>query len=343
MFDRLLRWLAGPPAPPEPEASPRRGARRLKRAGNDPGTKAGRSAAAPASAKAAQDKPTRRKADSAPPRASQAPSRREKSQPEKPEPTERELARAERERARAEREQAKAAKKQAKAEALAAKEQAKAALEQAKAEEHLRSLERRTETAEARLRDAEQREQALARRCQELSNLADQRAEQLRLAQLAPTHRAAVREPELSEAYFSPGEDCLQAIRRNITHTRRTLDICVFTITDDRVSNSILEAHRRGVAVRIITDNDKAEDQGSDIDRLARAGIEVREDQTEFHMHHKFALFDGQTVLTGSYNWTRGAAANNNENLVVSRDPLLVGPFEREFEKLWLRLARSSG
>ena len=37
---------------------------------------------------------------------------------------------------------------------------------------------------------------------------------------------------------------------------RATLDICVFTIADDRLTESILAAHRRGVAVRIITDEE---------------------------------------------------------------------------------------
>ena len=26
------------------------------------------------------------------------------------------------------------------------------------------------------------------------------------------------------------------------------------------------------------------------------------------HMHHKFAIFDGERLINGSYNWTRGAA-----------------------------------
>jgi cardiolipin hydrolase len=89
------------------------------------------------------------------------------------------------------------------------------------------------------------------------------------------------------------------------------VDICVFTITDDRVADQILAAHRRGVAVRIISDDEKAFDEGSDIDRLRHAGVPVRVDSSVHHMHHKFALFDGRRLLTGSYNWTRAAARDN--------------------------------
>ena len=48
---------------------------------------------------------------------------------------------------------------------------------------------------------------------------------------------------------------------------------------------------------------------------------------------------DGATLLTGSYNWTRSAAAENHENLVVSDDVRLVSPFVATFERLWAKLA----
>jgi cardiolipin hydrolase len=116
---------------------------------------------------------------------------------------------------------------------------------------------------------------------------------------------------------------------------RHKVDICVFTITDNRISSAISDAHRRGVRVRIITDNDKVHDAGSDIQELASAGIPIKVDRTQYHMHHKFALFDGNRLLTGSYNWTRGAAEYNEENFVVTSNPDLVNPFNQVFEQLW--------
>jgi len=94
-------------------------------------------------------------------------------------------------------------------------------------------------------------------------------------------------------------------------------------------------AHERGVKLRILSDNDKANDFGSDIDRLARAGVAVRIDRTPVHMHHKFGIFDGRLLLTGSYNWTRSAHDENAENNVLTDDPTLVKAFTVEFERLW--------
>jgi cardiolipin hydrolase len=144
--------------------------------------------------------------------------------------------------------------------------------------------------------------------------------------------------PDVAEAHFSPGDDCRNRIARLLDSAQHTVDICVFTITDDRISGPIVAAHRRGVAVRILTDNEKAEDLGSDVPEFRREGIPLRIDHTPAHMHHKFAVFDGSLVLTGSYNWTRGAADENEENLIVTSDPRLVGSFAKAFERLWERL-----
>jgi cardiolipin hydrolase len=53
------------------------------------------------------------------------------------------------------------------------------------------------------------------------------------------------------------------------------------------------------------------------------------------HMHHKFAIFDGVHLINGSYNWTRGAANINYENLIDTSDPWTLQRFASEFERLW--------
>jgi cardiolipin hydrolase len=143
----------------------------------------------------------------------------------------------------------------------------------------------------------------------------------------------------LAEVHFSPGELCARRIVAQFNVARRAVDVCVFTITDDRLSDAIHAAHQRGVKVRIVTDNDKAFDEGSDVRRLAAAGVPVRVDDSPFHMHHKFAIFDGKALLTGSYNWTRGAAMNNQENMMAIDDPRLVAAFQGEFDRLWEKFA----
>lgn len=138
-----------------------------------------------------------------------------------------------------------------------------------------------------------------------------------------------------SEAYFSPGETCRQAILGQINGALHQLKICVFTISDDQITRAIIAAHARGVALKIITDNDKSFDVGSDIHQLAQAGIAVKTDRSSNHMHHKFMVADDRSVITGSYNWTSSAARYNYENILLTREDSVVRSFSKEFDRLW--------
>lgn len=145
--------------------------------------------------------------------------------------------------------------------------------------------------------------------------------------------------PAATTAFFSPGDACLRKLRELCGAARATIDVCVFTIADDRLTQALLDGHRRGIRLRIVSDNDKQFDGGSDIARLIDAGIPVVMDRTPFHMHHKFALFDGGQVANGSFNWTRTASTSNFENLVVSADPYLVRVFSGQFDELWSKFS----
>ena len=140
------------------------------------------------------------------------------------------------------------------------------------------------------------------------------------------------------QAYFSPEDDCPTAIRSLLRRVERSLDLCVFTITDDRLTEALLDIHRRGVALRIITDNEKAMDEGSDVQQLLEVGVPLRVDESPYHMHHKYGIIDRSIVLTGSYNWTRAAARDNQENFIVTSNERLVRGFQVNFNRLWARL-----
>lgn len=151
---------------------------------------------------------------------------------------------------------------------------------------------------------------------------------------------SALPRPALASAHFSPGDDCLRKIRELCRQVRTSLDICVYTISDDRLSEEIIACHRRGIAVRVISDNEKQFDEGSDIQHLIAQGVPLRIDDSPYHMHHKFALFDAKLLLNGSFNWTRSATTSNEENLLVTDHALLVASYRTEFDKLWARYAR---
>ncbi len=135
--------------------------------------------------------------------------------------------------------------------------------------------------------------------------------------------------------FFSPGMDCLHAIQEGIENAKEEIVVCVFTISDDRILQSLLNAHRKGMKIRILTDNEKVHDKGSDIRALVRSGLDLKVDDSKHHMHHKFMIIDGTYTYTGSYNWTRSAERFNEENLVIIEDAELASSFLKQFETLW--------
>jgi len=157
------------------------------------------------------------------------------------------------------------------------------------------------------------------------------------LGVIAPIEQGSGEETAAIEnaAWFSPGPAPLSALVREMRRARRSAEVCVYTITDDRISDGLIGIAHRGVRVRVISDDRKSTDRGSDIRRLREAGIEVSLDRSAAHMHHKFCVFDQVRLVTGSFNWTRAASGENNENLLLTTEPALVSAFLAEFERLW--------
>jgi len=134
---------------------------------------------------------------------------------------------------------------------------------------------------------------------------------------------------------FSPGEDCLSDIIELMQSADKYLDICVFTISDNRISDEIIKAFNRGIEIRIVSDNEKMNDDGSDIKLLSKAGVSIKIDHSPSHMHHKYMIVDEIRVLTGSYNWTKSAAEYNQENIIITDNDEIVTGFIDNFSQLW--------
>jgi cardiolipin hydrolase len=141
--------------------------------------------------------------------------------------------------------------------------------------------------------------------------------------------------PEV-ECHFSPSESGRTRLCELIGNARETIDLCMYLLADDELARALIAAHRdHGVVVRIILDDQQLKLPGSDHDMLEAAGIPYRTDSCAQYMHHKFGIYDRTWISTGSANWTRKAAEANFENMIMTNDPRVAGPFVREFERLW--------
>ena len=140
------------------------------------------------------------------------------------------------------------------------------------------------------------------------------------------------------ECYFvSPRIDHVikRVLLKLIDSARETIDIAIYSFTDDDLGKAVVRAFRRGVRVRVIMDTSQPKARGGEYRRLTQAGIPVLVEEEPGLMHHKFMVIDGETVVTGSYNWSAAADDRNFENAIVVRDPEVARAFTEEFERLW--------
>ncbi|KAJ1907498.1 hypothetical protein LPJ81_000723 [Coemansia sp. IMI 209127] len=138
-------------------------------------------------------------------------------------------------------------------------------------------------------------------------------------------------------SYFFPSEESFGKLIEFLNSAKHTLDICVFNITDNDVARAISNAKKRGVEVRIVTDDEQLKCKGSDVERLSdQFGIPFKTDNDpQKFMHSKFAVIDRRAVWAGSYNWTVAARRSNNEAVICTNDQATAKEFSDEFERLW--------
>jgi len=120
-----------------------------------------------------------------------------------------------------------------------------------------------------------------------------------------------------------------------INQATSTLDVALYSFTDDQLGAAVIRAHQRGVAVRVILEERNANSMGDEAEKQDRENIPLRVDSASGLFHHKFAVIDREIVITGFYNWSDAADDDNFENVVVIECPEIAAAFTQEFERLW--------
>ncbi|MCX7801718.1 MAG: phospholipase D-like domain-containing protein [Meiothermus ruber] len=139
----------------------------------------------------------------------------------------------------------------------------------------------------------------------------------------------------LGAVYFSPagGQKARNAILELLGRAQREIWVAAYVLTDTRIVEALVKAHRRGVQVRVVIDARNL--SNSRDETLKQASIDVRKDGNPYTMHHKIIVVDGEWVITGSYNFTNSGFGRNNENLLILRDSTLAQRYKREVEAVW--------
>ena len=117
--------------------------------------------------------------------------------------------------------------------------------------------------------------------------------------------------------YFSPSGNGQQAIVAQINQAKQTILVQAYSFTAEPIAKALLEAHKRGVKVQVILDKSQRSEKYTSATFMANSGIPTFIDDAHAIAHNKVMILDGETVITGSYNFTKAAEEKNAENLLI--------------------------
>lgn len=116
-----------------------------------------------------------------------------------------------------------------------------------------------------------------------------------------------------------------------------TMDIAIYSLTHPDIVKGILDAKKRGVTVRIISDEQQAggKTQQQALKMLHNAGIPIKIDNHSGLMHLKMTIVDRKIATNGSFNYSKAASTTNDEVIMVLHDKKIAQSFSDEFERMW--------
>ena len=133
---------------------------------------------------------------------------------------------------------------------------------------------------------------------------------------------------------FSPEGKCEDMIVKQINDAQSNIYIMAYGFTAKEIASALLKAKKRGVHIEVLLDRKfNHNEKYSAADFTAHMGIPIYLDGEHKIMHNKVMIVDRQTVITGSYNFTKSANNDNAENLLIMRSKELADDYFKNYQQ----------
>jgi phosphatidylserine/phosphatidylglycerophosphate/cardiolipin synthase-like enzyme len=134
--------------------------------------------------------------------------------------------------------------------------------------------------------------------------------------------------PPSVTSHFSPKGGCTDAIVHELNHARREVLVLAYSFSSKPIAQALIDAKTRGVKVEILLDKSNEQEAYSDVAFFMEQGLAPLIDSQHAIAHNKIMVVDQRTLLTGSFNFTHQAEAENAENLLIIKGhPELVSAY----------------
>ena len=135
--------------------------------------------------------------------------------------------------------------------------------------------------------------------------------------------------------YFSPDNDTISPLLTEIQSAETSIHFMAFSFTHDRLGKAMCNRFEAGIKVQGVFEERQANNQYAEYERMQQAGLSVVLDTNSGAMHHKVIVIDGETVITGSYNFSKNAETRNYENLLIIKgNQEIAAEYLAEFQRI---------
>ncbi len=139
--------------------------------------------------------------------------------------------------------------------------------------------------------------------------------------------------------FFSPQDKIItNQLIPLIDKAKNSIDISIFCLTHKKLKDALINAHRRGVKIRIINDATNASNKHSIHHDLRNSGIAVKTENYAGKNHSKIMIIDDVYSVIGSMNFTSSGENYNDENAVVIKNSSLAKEMTKSFDVTWKQI-----
>ena len=139
------------------------------------------------------------------------------------------------------------------------------------------------------------------------------------------------------EVLYAPDDAPLDRVVTLYQQAKRYIYVSVYGLTYPRAVEALVAAKKRGVDVRMLTDQERTQDfkQYRALQTLRLAGIPIRVNQHEGLMHLKQVVIDDEINTSGSMNHTTSGNLYNDERMDIITDRVLSQKARDRFLSMW--------
>ncbi len=132
---------------------------------------------------------------------------------------------------------------------------------------------------------------------------------------------------------FSPDDACTDLIINTLDKAKSEILLQAYSFTSEEIASALVKAHKKGIQVEVVLDKSNRSAKNSAGNVTSQMGIPTYLDARHGIANNKVVIIDRETLITGSFNFTKAAEEKNAENFLIIKNKGLAGHYLNNWKK----------